>query len=162
MIYLYSKNKTPSIIGREKSWAWSWQVICNICDLLFRLKINTYYCTRSPLCLLLEAFLSPFTLAAFLDRLPEVLVLSFLFSKQAENGNLPFKRPGAVAFCCHLVLLLKLDSVSPFLLLSCEALNGPEACTDFTGAAWGFLKAIRVHLLRTALVSPFRVILPGL
>ena len=111
----------------------------------------------------MEAFLSPFTLAAFLDGLPEVLVLSLLFSKQAKNGNLPLKRPGAVAFCCHLVLLLKLDSVSAFLLLSCESLNGPEACTDFTGATWGFLKAIRVQLLRSsALVSPFKVILPGL
>lgn len=110
MIYLYSKNKTSSVIGREESWAWSWQVICNICDLLFRLKINTYYSTRSPLCLLSEAFLSPFTLAAFLDGLPEVLVLSFLFSKQAENRNLPFKPlvllPFVATWCCYWSLIL--------------------------------------------------------
>lgn len=80
-----------------------------------------------------------------------------------ENWNLPFKLPGAVAFCCHLVLLLKLDSVEPLVLLSYDALHGPEACRDLTGAPWGFLKAIRVHLLRSsAVVSPCRVIVPGL
>lgn len=95
-------------------------------------------------------------------KFPEVL--SFLFSKQAENWNLPLKPLSAVACCCHRVLLLKLDPVQPLDVCSAvKLLTGPEVCTDFTGGTWGLLKAFRVHIIRSsAIVSHFTAIVPGL
>ena len=52
------------------------------------------------------------------------------------------------------MLLLKLDSVEPLVLLSYEALNGPEACTDFTGATWGFLRLLEFIYSEALLLFP--------